>query len=146
MATLYVTLLTLHNLHRWLVLLAGVWTLFRGFSGLSSGRAYTAADRRPVVAFVGTVSLQLVLGLLLFGFMGAQNMPVFAGARSSFQWEHLGLGVLAAVFATLASALSKRVTGNPARFRAMTLWTVLSLVVALAGIPWWRPLLRFFNL
>ncbi|GGO21708.1 hypothetical protein [Deinococcus humi] len=146
MATLYVILLTLHNINRWLVLLAGMWTLFRGFSGLSSGRAYTAADRRPVVAFVGTVSLQLVLGLLLFGFMGAQNMPVFAGARSSFQWEHLGLGVLAAVFATLASALSKRATGNPARFRAMTIWTVLSLVVALAGIPWWRPLLRFFNL
>ncbi len=146
MATLYVILLTLHNINRWLVLLAGVWTLFRGFAGLSSGRAFTPADRRPVVAFGGTVSLQLVLGLLLFGFMGAQNMPVFAGARSSFQWEHVGLGVLAAVFATVASALSKRATGNPARFRAMTLWTVLSLVTALAGIPWWRPLLRFFNL
>ncbi|CAM3650925.1 hypothetical protein DESA109040_18785 [Deinococcus saxicola] len=146
MATLYVILLTLHNINRWLVLLTGVWTLFRGFSGLRSGRAFVAADRRPVVAFVGTVSLQLVLGLLLFGLLGAQNIQVFAGARPSFQWEHLGLGVLAAVFATLASTLSKRATPNPAKFRTMTLWTVLSLVVALAGIPWWRPLLRFFNL
>jgi hypothetical protein len=146
MATLYVILLTLHNINRWLVLLTGAWALFRGFSGLSSGRTFTASDRRPVVAFVGTVSLQVVLGLLLFGLMGAQNIPVFAGARPSFQWEHVGLGVLAAVFATLASALSKRATSNPARFRAMTVWTVLSLVVALAGIPWWRPLLRLFNL
>ncbi|CAM4372420.1 hypothetical protein [Deinococcus marmoris] len=146
MATLYVILLTLHNINRWLVLLAGVWALFRGFSGLRSGRAFVAADRRPVVAFVGTVSLQLVLGLLLYGFLGAQNIQVFVGARASFQWEHLGLGVLAAVFATLASALSKRAATHPAKFRAMTLWTVLSLVAALAGIPWWRPLLRFFSL
>ncbi len=146
MTTLYVVLLTLHNINRWLVVLAGIWTLFRGFSGLSSGRAFTAADRRPVVAFVGTVSLQVVVGLLLFGLMGAQNTPVFAGARSSFQWEHLGLGVLAAVFATLASALSKRASGHTAKFRAATVWTVLSLLVALAGVPWWRPLLRFFTL
>ncbi|CAM3760175.1 hypothetical protein [Deinococcus frigens] len=146
MATLYVVLLTLHNINRWLVLLAGVWTLFRGYSGLSSGRAFTPADHRPVGAFVGTVSLQLVLGLLLYGLLGAQNIQVFAGARPSFQWEHLGLGVLAAVFATLASALSKRAGGNLPKFRMMTIWTVLSLVVALAGIPWWRPLLRLFNL
>lgn len=54
--------------------------------------------------------------------------------------------MLAAVFATLASALSKRASGHTAKFRAATVWTVLSLLVALAGVPWWRPLLRFFTL
>lgn len=147
MTVIYTILLTLHNLNRWLVLLTGLWTLLRSVPGLASGRAFRPADRRPVVAFTGTVHLQLVLGLLLFAFMGMQNIPVFAGApRPSFQWEHLGLGVLAAVFATLATALSKRAAGHRAQFRSVTLWTALSLLTALAGIPWWRPLLRFFNL
>ncbi|GGM09174.1 hypothetical protein [Deinococcus aerophilus] len=147
MTVLYTILLTLHNLNRWLVLLTGLWTLLRSVPGLTTGRAFKPADRRPVVAFAGTVHLQLVLGLLLFALLGMQNIPVFAGApRPSFQWEHLGLGVLAAVFATLATALSKRATTHHARFRSMALWTALSLLTALVGIPWWRPLLRFFNL
>lgn len=146
MATLYLVLLTLHNLNRWVILLTGLWALAQTISGLSSGRPFTTADRRPVVAFMGSLHLQLVLGLMLFAFMGMQNIPVFAGApRESFQWEHLGLGVLAAVFATLGSVQSRKAATEPLKFRAAALWTGLSMIVILAGIPWWRPLLRFFN-
>ncbi|UBV41548.1 hypothetical protein LAJ19_07685 [Deinococcus taeanensis] len=146
MATLYLTLLTFHNLNRWLILLAGVWALVRTIPGASGGRTFTPADRRPVAMFMGTLHLQVVLGLLLFAFMGMQNIPLFAGApRSSFQWEHLGLGALAAVFGTLASVQSRKAPTDPAKFRAATLWTALSLVVILLAIPWWRPLLRVFT-
>ena len=32
-----------------------------------------------------------------------------------------------------------------AHTRTAALWTGLSMIVILAGIPWWRPLLRFFT-
>ncbi|WP_146160560.1 hypothetical protein [Deinococcus arcticus] len=146
MESLYLVLLTLHNLNRWVILLTGIWAVAASLMGRSAGRAYTAADRRPVVAFMGSLHLQVVLGLLLFAFMGMQNIPVFAGApRSSFQWEHLGLGLLAAVFATLASSRARKATGDQAKFGAAALWSGLALLTVLLAIPWWRPLLRFFG-
>ncbi|ALW89209.1 hypothetical protein [Deinococcus actinosclerus] len=146
MATLYLVLLTLHNLNRWLILIAGIWALTRTVPGASGGRTFTPADRRPVVMFMGSLHLQVVLGLLLFAFMGMQNIPVFAGApRTSFQWEHLGLGIIAAVFGTLASVQARKAATDQGKFRAATLWTALSLVTILLAIPWWRPLLRFFT-
>ena len=147
MATVYVILLTLHNLNRWLVLLFGLWALLQNVPGLNGSRPFTPAERRPVSMFMGSVHLQLVLGLLLFAYLGMNKVPVFAGApRQSFQWEHVGLGVLAAIFATLASVQSRKAGTDQGKYRAAALWTGLSLLGALAGIPWWRPLLRFFNL
>ena len=141
MATLYTVLLGLHNLNRWLVLLAGLWTLLQNVPGLSGKRPYTAAERRPLGIFVGTLHLQLILGLLLFGLMGMQGIPVFAGAgRPSFQWEHLGLGILAAVLATVGSAAARRATTDQAKYRAAVIWSAVPLVIALLAIPWWRSL------
>ncbi|MEF2278575.1 hypothetical protein V3W47_09710 [Deinococcus sp. YIM 134068] len=146
MATLYLTLLTLHNLTRWLVLLTGLWALLVSLRGVGSARAFTPADRRPVALFAGSVHLQVVLGLLLFGLLGATGSRAFSDApRLSFQWEHTGIGLVAAVFATLASALSKRAGSSQAAFRRAALWSGLALVVVLVGIPWWRPLLRLFG-
>lgn len=145
-ATLYLVLLTLHNLTRWLVLLTGVWALLVSLRGVGSARAFTTADRRPVALFAGSVHLQVVLGLLLFGLLGTTAGRAFSDApRASFQWEHIGLGLVAAVFATLASALSKRARSSQAGFRAAALWSGLALAVILLGIPWWRPLLRLFS-
>lgn len=144
--SLYLILLTLHNINRWLVLLSGLWTLARTLPGLSGNNKFTEADRRPVTIFMGTLHLQLILGLLLFGLVGMQKIPAFAGApRASFQWEHLGLGLFAAVFGTLASVLSKRAPTDTGKFRVATTWSALALLVILLGMPWWRPLLRFFN-
>lgn len=147
MSTLYVVLLTLHNINRWLVLLAGLWAIVQNLSVLGGTRPYTPAERRPVAIFMGTLHLQVVLGLLLFAFMGMQHIPVFAGApRSSFQWEHLGLGLVAAIFGTMASVLSRRATTAQAKAKAAMLWSGLALVVVVLVIPWFRPLLRLFSL
>lgn len=146
MTTVYVILLTLHNINRWLVLLFGLWAIIQNFSLLSGNRVFTAAERRPVAMFMGTLHLQVVLGLLLFALMGMQHIPVFAGARPSFQWEHLGMGVVAAIFGTLASVQSRKATTDIAKARAAVMWCSLAMIVVVLAIPWFRPLLRLFNL
>ena len=74
MATVYVILLTLHNLNRWLVLIFGLWALLQNVPGLNGSRPFTPAERRPVAAFMGSVHLQLVLGLLLSMAWGARSV------------------------------------------------------------------------
>ncbi|MCX7602282.1 MAG: hypothetical protein N2Z75_10135, partial [Meiothermus sp.] len=61
---MYEFLLTLHNLARWLVLLAAVWLVYQIVSGLR-GRTYGSADRRAGLLYTGLMDLQLVLGILL---------------------------------------------------------------------------------
>ncbi|WP_309573190.1 hypothetical protein [Deinococcus sp.] len=146
MSIVYLTLLTLHNINRWLVLITGVWSLVRTIPGTGSRRRFTSSDRRPVVAFTGTVHLQLILGLLLYAFLGMQRIPVFAGAPGAgFPWQHLGLGLLAAITATIGSVLSRRAPTDQGKFRVATTWTVITLLLVLLLIPWWRPLLRLFS-
>ncbi|MFC3835294.1 MULTISPECIES: hypothetical protein [Deinococcus] len=146
MATVYAVLLTLHNINRWLVLVTGVWTLIRAVPGIRRRSPFTPADRRPLTAFTGTVHLQLILGLLLYAFLGMQGAPVFAGASNvGFQWQHLGLGVLAAITATVGSALSRRTPTDQGKFRVATTWTAVTLLLVLLLIPWWRPLVRLFT-
>lgn len=135
----YAILLGLHNINRWLVLLTGVWALVQSLSGLNGKRPFTPAERRPVAMFMGTLHLQVVLGLLLFAYMGMQKIPVFASAgRTSFQWEHLGLGLLAAVFGTLASSQSRKASTEVGKYRAAALWSGLALLMVLGGMPWFR--------
>ena len=38
--------LILHNLLRWVVLLAGIWTVLNALTGRFGNRAYTASDNR----------------------------------------------------------------------------------------------------
>lgn len=145
MTGLYPILLAIHNIVRWVALLTGLWSLARSLPGMQGGRPFTSADRAPIAAFMGSMHLQLVLGLMLFAIMGMGKIPVFASApRPSFQWEHLALGVLAVVFATLASTLSKRGDDARTKFRMAAIMTGLSLVCILAAIPWFRSLFPQF--
>ncbi len=147
MTFLYVVLLTLHNINRWLVLLSGLWSLIQNVPGLGGQRPFTPAERRPVAMFMGTLHLQLVLGLLLFAFMGMQKIPVFANApRGSFQWEHVGMGLLAALFGTLASIQSRKAASERGKYQAAVLWSALALAMVFLATPWgFRPLLRLFT-
>lgn len=143
MASLYMILLGIHNLNRWLVLLSGLWALLQNIPGLGGQRPFTPAERRPVSIFTGTLHLQVVLGLLLFAVMGMNHIPVFAGSRPSFQWEHVGLGLLSAVFATVASSQSRKAATDQGKYRAAALWSGLALLTILLAMPWTRSLIPF---
>lgn len=144
--SLYVILLTLHNLNRWVILIAGLVALGTHLMGWQGKQAYTPTTRRPLVAFMGALHLQFLLGFMLFAAMGMSKIPVFAGApRGSFQWEHLGLGLLAAIFGTLGGVLSRRAETDEAKYKAAIIWAGAAYVLMLLAMPWFRPLFRLFS-
>lgn len=146
MLSLYTILLAVHNINRWLVLLSGLWAVVQSLAGQGGSRPFTPAERRPIAMFMGTLHLQLLLGLLLFALMGMQKIPVFANAgRTSFQWEHLGMGLLAAVFGTLASTQSRKAATEQGKYRAALIWSGLALLMVLLATPWFRPFFPAFS-
>jgi hypothetical protein len=146
----YPQLLALHSLLRWLVLLTGLIAVFVAARGWLAARPFSAALPKANLAFVVAMDVTLLVGLLLY--FGAspltktalQDMSAAMGERQLrfFAVEHTATMLLAVVFAHLGAALSRRATTDIAKYRRAAICFAISLVLLLAGIPWWRPLLR----
>jgi hypothetical protein len=143
----YIGLLHLHNATRWLVLIAGVAAVALALVGLVTRRPWTGASRGASLAYVISLDVQLVLGVLLYalspivrGAMGDVGAAMRDSVARFFLVEHLLLMVLAVVAAHVGSVAVRRAATDQAKYaRAATLFGI-SLVLVLLAIPWWRPL------
>ncbi|MBG8555590.1 hypothetical protein [Hymenobacter guriensis] len=151
---MYLTLLTLHSLVRWVLLLGIFASIFRACRGWLGRRPFTAFDNtlRHTTATVAHVQLVLGYGLYLVSpLISSFHLRDAAHAPTSlfFGVQHVALMTLAITVLTIGSALAKRQTTDQAKFRTMALWFALTLVLILVAIPWpfsplaQRPLLRF---
>ena len=161
---MYTTLLTIHNLLRWVVLIAGLVTVIRAISGLSKSRSETAnppergLDRAGLIYTV-SFDLQVLVGLILFFAVSpitTRALSDFAAAMGNtlmryFTVEHSLMMLVALALAHVGRALSRRAVDDRAKFRRAAIWYTLSLVLMLVAIPWpflepGRPLFRLFGL
>ena len=122
---MYLFVLGLHNVLRWLVLMGAVYLLARLLPGLGRRRPWTRAQSVAASIYTGFMYLQLLVGLALYigapymrSILGNFGAALKGGETRFFAVEHVS-GMLLAV-----------------------LWFGLSLLCVLALIPWWRPLLR----
>jgi len=143
---MHAALLHTHNLLRWVVLVAGAYAIVKAFSGLSGDKPY-AVTRRATAMFMGSVHLNLLLGLLLFLFSPTvkASMRDMAATMADKDLrfivvEHPTLMVLAAILVTFGSIFSKSRATDAARHKSAAIFMTITLVVILAGIPWQRAL------
>jgi hypothetical protein len=147
---MYELTLSLHNVLRWLVLAAAVVAVLRSLGGWRGAQPWTPASTGAGRVFVILMDVQLLVGILLYGALSPVTKAAFAdfgaamGERELrfFAVEHVLLMVLAVVAAHLGKVMSARAPNDAGRWRRATLWYALSLILMLAGMPWWRPLLR----
>lgn len=136
-----------HNALRWLVLVAGLLTIWQAVQGLKGDRPYAGA-RRTGVLFMASLHLQLIIGLVLFVVsplvkqaMGDMAATMKDPGTRFFIAEHPTLMVVAVVVATVGSIVAKNAADDAARHRKLLVFTVVTLLLLLAGIPWQRPLM-----
>lgn len=127
-------LLTLHNLVRWLVLLALVFALYRAWSGFVSKRSWAAMDAKAIMAMSVLIDIQALFGIVLALGKGFGNL-------GSFLMDHVIPMVLALIFAHVGSAQIKKAAGD-AQFKKAALWVTITFLIVLVAIPWARPLFR----
>lgn len=145
----YTVVLVLHNLLRWVVVLAGAWALVRAWSGWIGKRAWTTADRRAGMIFGISLDLQFLLGLIL-AFISPILQAAYADLGSLamqdpfrfFLIEHMPVMIAAVVLAHIGTAAARKAADDTGKHRRAAIWfTLVALAIALA-IPWFRPLLR----
>ena len=148
---MYAFILAFHNIIRWVVLIAGVLVVGKALFGWFGKKEWGKQDRLLGIIFTSSVDIQLLLGILLYFVYSNWALKAildkgmsFVMGESQYRFfaiEHAFFMVLALVFAHLGSALPKRVEDAVSKHKRAAIWFSLAILVILAGIPWWRPLL-----
>jgi hypothetical protein len=150
LADIYPQLLAFHGLLRWFVLAAALAALAVAFAGWS-GNKPTGKLRLFTVIFVIGMDLEFLVGLILFVWLSPVTHAAFADFADAmknkeprfFTVEHTTMMFLALICAHVGAALSRKARTDRLKFRGAAVAYGISLVLMLAGIPWWRPLLRY---
>lgn len=152
---MYQTVLLLHSWTRWLVLIFGLIAIFRAFAGWQGRKPYVGADNGMGAAFVGSMHLQLLLGIILY-FTSQVGIKAFETAGSAvmkdagsrfFAVEHLVGMLLAVIAAQVGRTLSKKASDPVLKHKKAFTWFFIALILVLLMIPWgiWNPARPLFH-
>ena len=154
---MYLTLITLHSILRWLVLISLGYAIYRAYRGYSSCSVFSSTDNSVRHGTATVAHLQLLVGMVLYPqspvvrhFWENRSEAMHLTDTSFFGLIHLSLMLTAIIVLTIGSALAKRKTTDRAKFRTMLVWFSLALLIILVAIPWpfsplaQRPYLRSF--
>lgn len=152
------TILILHNILRWAVLLFGLWTLINALSGVIGTRAYSSGDNKSNLFFMISCDLQLLLGLILYfsnGWFDKIKGGMGAVMKNSydrfFTVEHAGMMLVAWILVHVGRISVKRASTDASKHKKMLIFFGLAFLIIIASIPWpfreqiAKPLLRGFN-
>ncbi|MBE0697782.1 MAG: hypothetical protein IH586_12745 [Anaerolineaceae bacterium] len=145
----YPVVLTLHNIVRWLVVIAAILAIVRAINGLAFKRGYTQQDNKVGFWFTITMDIQVLLGILLYFFLSPITMSAmqnFGGAMGNaavrfYAVEHILIMILALGVAHMGRSFIRKGSTAPEKHRRTLIWFGLAILLVLIGIPWSRPLL-----
>lgn len=139
----YQTVLALHSLVRWFVLISLLYALYRAYSGLFSKRAFSQLDNATRYWTAAIAHIQLVLGLWLYFispiieyFLHTYGDVVHQREVRFFGMEHSTTMLAAIVLITIGSAKAKRKQVDRDKYKAIAIWFTCAIVLILISIPW----------
>ncbi len=146
----YTVVLVLHNLWRWLVVLAAIYATARAWFGWLGKRPWTKTDQRAGALFGISLDIQLLLGLILAiisplmqaAYQDLAGLAMQAPFRT-FLMEHMPIMFVAVILVHVGSAAARKGADDGARHRRAALWFSVAVLLIAVAIPWSRPLFRF---
>jgi hypothetical protein len=155
---MYSAFLVLHSTLRWVVLVLALIALARAIGGVTGKREWKPADQSIGGWFVGSLDLQLLLGLILYIFLSPFTREAWGDIAATmknaplrfFAVEHLTGMMIAVALAHVGRAKTKKATDAAERHKSALIFYALAIVVIVLSIPWpgtpgGRPLLRGFE-
>lgn len=140
---MYISLLALHSLVRWLVLSSLLFAIFRGYRGWLFNKPYLKFDNglRHITATIAHV--QLVLGAWLYFisplvayFLHNFSNAVHERSVRFFGMEHATMMLIGITIITIGSIKAKRKKTDREKFKTMALWFTVALLIILSSVPW----------
>lgn len=154
---MYPTVLIIHSLFRWLVLLSLCYAIIKAYKGYTQKTNFTFWDNK-VRHWTATIAhIQLILGvfvyikspLIKYYFSDFKN-SISNWGLTFFGLFHFTLMITAIVVITIGSAKAKRKKTDIEKFKTMLIWFSIALIIIFIAIPWPfsplanRPYIRTF--
>jgi len=152
---LYTTLLAIHSLLRWFVLISLLYAIYRAYKGRFGNQSFSKQDNTARAVAAAMAHAQLILGVALYlvsplvdYFLHNFKEAVHDREIRFYGMEHNLMMLVAIVLLTIGSALTKRKTNDQQKFKTMAIWYTIALLIILTSIPWSfsplasRPLFR----
>lgn len=117
-------LMTIHGEIRWLVALAALVVIVKFLMGWLGKREYTSLDRTLLTVLTISLDVNVLLGLILL---------IFGGGFSGPRLEHATTMLLAAIAAHM-TAIWRRSTDSPTKYRNQLLLVLLALALVFMGV------------
>lgn len=131
------TLVIIHSLVRYLILIFGIWAFLRAVMGVSSKSAYGAADAKAGLFFMIFLDVQFLLGLLLMFVSPFVNFKEMSNAVIRFfTMEHTVMAIAAIAFVHIGRAKIKKLTDDAKKHRTALIFFGIALLLIIALIPW----------
>lgn len=140
---MYQTLLSLHSLVRWLVLLSLLISLVIAYRGWLSKKTFSKRDN-SIRHWTTTIAhAQLLIGLWVYSispliryFWSNFEHTVHQRPTRFFGMEHSLMMIVSVVLITIGSMKTKRKSEDQEKFKTMTIWFSIALVIILVNLPW----------
>ena len=140
---MYETFLFIHSWLRWIVLALAVLVIVKSFLGWQLKTTYGRSDNALSASFVGSLHLQLLIGLVLYFFLSPITTSAFQDfggamkAASIRYWavEHIFVMILAVIIAQIGRTRSKKASTNKKKFKTVTIFYLMALLLMLSRIP-----------
>lgn len=140
---MYETFLFIHSWLRWIVLVLALLVIVKSFLGWQGKKTYGKGDNALSASFVGSLHLQLLIGLVLYFFLSPITTSAFQDfggamkAASIRYWavEHIFVMILAVIIAQIGRTRSKKAGTDVKKFKNATIFYLIALVLILSRIP-----------
>ncbi len=140
---MYIGLLHLHNLLRWIILILLLVNIVRHFT--AANNPFTATDKKLGLFLMIAAHTTLLLGIYqwfagAWGFQNIQNLGMGVVMKDSVYrfWavEHLTGTLIGIVLITLGKGVAKKNFPDAVKHKRSAILYLLALVIILAVVPW----------
>jgi len=148
---MYSILLNIHSWLRWVVLILAVIAIVQALLGWLAKGKYGKLQNIIAASFVGTMHLQLIIGLLLYIVFSPITTAAFSDFGAAMKnsairfWavEHIFVMILAVILVQLGRTFSKKSRTTVKKHRVSFIYFTIALVLMLSRIPFpWTSISR----
>lgn len=140
----YTIFLFLHSWIRWIILILGLIVIFKAYAGWLGNKPYTKGDNAMSAAFMGTLHLNLLIGLILYVFFSPIVQAAFQDFGAAMKnpelrfWavEHTLVNIIAVVVATIGRSKAKKAVETVRKHKLTAIYYTIAFILLLSRIPW----------
>ena len=136
---MYTFIQKFHSGWAYLAIVLLVFAVVNSIIGKTSGKEFTAKDRKIALFALIGVHIQLLVGIILYFVspLGAASFGQMSDkALRLTSLEHPLINIIAIVLITIGWSKHKKAIESAAKFKSIALFYAIGLVLILSRIPW----------